>query len=202
MSETLIIFVGFCLGYLSGSIPFGLIFTKRAGLGDVRTIGSGNIGATNVLRTGNKMVALATLIADAAKGVIPILLLRAWIEGDTTALWTSYAAALGTFLGHVFPVWLKFHGGKGISVFIGVLFALNLQAGLIFIASWLVTAWLFRMSSLAGLVACASVPVSMIIMQDLPLAALTLALAAISFWAHRSNISRLLKGEEPRFSKK
>lgn len=179
------------LGYLSGSIPFGLLFTRWAGLGDVRSIGSGNIGATNVLRTGNKKVAGLTLLADVLKGTIPILIMRA-AGGETAGL----IAGLAAFAGHLFPVWLGFKGGKGVATNIGILFGLYWPLGLIFLAVWLVMAFLFRISSLSALTASALSPLWAWFLGR-PTFILPLAVLAILIWImHRENIARLLKGEE------
>jgi glycerol-3-phosphate acyltransferase PlsY len=178
------------LGYLLGSIPFGLILTKLAGYGDVRQLGSGNIGATNVLRTGNKLLALLTLILDALKGTVAILIAARW--GQQAAL----LAGLGAFLGHLFPVWLGFRGGKGVATYIGVLFGLAWKAALAFIAIWLIVAALTRYSSLAALVASAVVPVILIVMGERSLAALAVVFTVLLFWRHSNNIGRLLRGEE------
>jgi glycerol-3-phosphate acyltransferase PlsY len=193
--------MSFAAGYLSGSVPFGLLFTKMAGLGDIRAIGSGNIGATNVLRTGKKSIALLTLVADALKGAAPILIIGQLFAVEPDLETAQSAAALGAFMGHVFPVWLGFKGGKGIAVFIGVLLALNPIAALVFVSAWLVTAALFKISSLAALVACLAVPVAMLVLGDLNLAILCGLLALIAYWTHRENIKRLIAGQEPRIGK-
>ena len=179
------------LGYLSGSIPFGLLFTRWAGLGDVRSIGSGNIGATNVLRTGNKKIAALTLLADAVKGTIPILVMKA-VGGETAGL----IAGLAAFAGHLFPLWLGFKGGKGVATNIGILFGLYWPLGLIFLAIWIVMAFLFRISSLSALTASALSPLWAWLL-DKPSFVLPLALIGILIWyMHRANIARLIKGEE------
>jgi glycerol-3-phosphate acyltransferase PlsY len=191
-------------GYFLGSIPFGLLFTRWAGLGDVRQIGSGNIGATNVLRTGNKGLAAATLLADAAKGAVAVLLARfalpQLIGGQPD--WLAVLAAAGSFAGHVFPVWLNFKGGKGVATFLGTTLALYWPVGLAACATWLVVAGIFRMSSLAALVSAALTPLYLLIMGRNMLAGTTLLLALMIFWSHRENIERLLKGEEPRIGQK
>ncbi len=193
--------LSFATGYLSGSIPFGLFFTRMAGLGDIRAIGSGNIGATNVLRTGKKSIALLTLLADALKGAASVLIIgHVFVSAADLTLLQS-AAALGAFMGHVFPVWLRFKGGKGIAVFIGVLLALNPLAALVFVGVWLVTAALFKISSLSALMACLAVPVAMFALGNLNLAILSGLLALIAYWTHRDNIKRLLAGREPRIGK-
>jgi glycerol-3-phosphate acyltransferase PlsY len=179
------------LGYLSGSIPFGLLFTRWAGLGDVRSIGSGNIGATNVLRTGNKKIAAATLIADAVKGTIPILLMK-MVGGETAGL----IAGLAAFAGHLFPIWLGFKGGKGVATNIGILFGLYWPLGLIFLAVWIAMAVIFRISSLSALTAAALSPLWAWLLGR-PTYVLPLILLAALIWImHHENIARLLKGQE------
>jgi glycerol-3-phosphate acyltransferase PlsY len=183
--------VALILGYLSGSIPFGLLFTRWAGLGDVRSIGSGNIGATNVLRTGNKKLAALTLLADAVKGTIPILIMKD-LGGETAGL----VAGLAAFAGHLFPVWLGFKGGKGVATNIGILFGLYWPLGLIFLAVWLVMAVLFRISSLSALTATALSPLWAWLLAK-PSFVLPLVLIGALIWImHRANIARLMKGEE------
>ena len=179
------------LGYICGSIPFGLLLTRAAGLADIRSIGSGNIGATNVLRTGSKPIAAATLACDMLKGTIPVALFNYW-GGESAALLAGLAAVAG----HIFPLWLKFRGGKGVATFIGVLFGLGWLYGVVFIAVWLVMAALLRMSSLAALTASTIVPVVALVQGHWLLAA-TLAVMTIAiFMTHRANIGRLLRGEE------
>jgi glycerol-3-phosphate acyltransferase PlsY len=183
--------VALILGYLSGSIPFGLLFTRWAGLGDVRSIGSGNIGATNVLRTGNKKLAALTLVADAVKGTIPILIMKA-LGGEMAGL----IAGLAAFAGHLFPIWLGFKGGKGVATNIGILFGLYWPLGLIFLAVWLVIAFLFRISSLSALTASAMSPFWAWVLGT-PAFVLPLAVIGVLIWImHRANIARLMKGEE------
>ncbi|MEQ1942724.1 glycerol-3-phosphate 1-O-acyltransferase PlsY [Mesorhizobium sp. VNQ89] len=183
-------------GYLLGSIPFGLLLTRAAGLGDVRSIGSGNIGATNVLRTGNKGLAAATLLLDALKGTAAVLI--AGIYGPELAM----AAGLGAFLGHIFPVWLGFKGGKGVATYIGVLFGLMWQAGLLFLAIWILVALALRYSSLSALTACIVTPFALWFMGRSDLAILFAVLSVIVFIKHRANISRLLAGTETRIGAK
>ena len=179
------------LGYLLGSIAFGLVITKAAGLGDIRSIGSGNIGATNVLRTGRKDLALATLLLDGGKGAIAVLL--AYALG-----WRPEIAGAAAFLGHCFPVWLKFNGGKGVATFIGTLLALWFPAGVFSAAIWLILAFVFRISSLAALGAAAASPLVFFSM-DKPASALAAGfMAALIFVRHHANIKRLIDGEEPR----
>jgi glycerol-3-phosphate acyltransferase PlsY len=191
-------------GYLLGSIPFGLLFTSWAGLGDIRTVGSGNIGATNVLRTGNRAIAAATLICDAGKGAVAVLLakyaLPELIGGQPS--WLAVFAAIGSFAGHVFPVWLNFKGGKGVATFLGTMLALYWPIGLAACATWLVVAGLLRISSLAALVSAALTPLYLLIMERNLLALTAFLLALMILWSHRANIKRLFKGEEPRIGRK
>ena len=191
-AEILPLILALVLGYLSGSIPFGLILTQAAGLGDIRKIGSGNIGATNVLRTGNRQVAAATLVLDALKAVAPILLARYFWGEDAARL-----AAIGAFLGHCFPVWLNFKGGKGVAVMIGSTLALSWPVGLIFCAVWLLIAFTRKISSLAALTAAATAPIFAYVFDGERLALVVAGLALLLFFQHRENIGRLLKGTEP-----
>lgn len=191
----LLTLLSIAVGYLSGSIPFGLLLTRWAGLGDVRKIGSGNIGATNVLRTGSKKIAAATLLLDALKGTLPVLAMR-YASGETAGI----LAAIAAFAGHLFPVWLKFKGGKGVATYIGVLFGLAWPLGVLFLAFWLVLAFLFRISSLSALTAAALSPVCAWALARPLLILPTLLLTAAIWWTHRANIGRLLKGEEPRIN--
>ena len=181
------------LGYLLGSIPFGLLLTRAAGLGDIRTIGSGNIGATNVLRTGNKPLAAATLLLDAAKGAAAVLLAGALATHDA-ALW----AGLGAVLGHLFPVWLHFKGGKGVATAYGVLITAAWPVGLAAGAAWLVAAAALRRSSLAALISFALAPFLAWALADSGDVKLTLAIAVLVYARHHANIRRLLAGTEPR----
>lgn len=183
-------------GYLLGSIPFGLLLTRAAGLGDVRKIGSGNIGATNVLRTGNKALAVATLLLDALKGTAAVLI--AGHFAPDLAIW----AGLGAFLGHLFPVWLRFKGGKGVATYLGVLIGLAWQVALIFAVAWLVMAFLFRYSSLAALTAAVIVPIGLYVLSTPQNAALFVVMSIIVFIKHRENISRLLAGTEGKIGAK
>jgi glycerol-3-phosphate acyltransferase PlsY len=183
-------------GYLLGSIPFGLIFTKMAGMGDVRAIGSGNIGATNVLRTGNKKIAAATLLGDMLKGTLAVLL--AWRFGPDQAV----MAGLGAFLGHCFPVWLRFKGGKGVATYIGILLGFSLKVVLVFAVVWLTTAVLTRYSSLSALLATLATPVGLFWFGHVQWAELFAVLTLITFWRHRENITRLMKGTEGKIGKK
>ncbi len=192
-------------GYLLGSIPFGVIITRAAGAGDVRQIGSGNIGATNVLRTGRKDLALATLLLDAGKGAAALLIARYLFPNDLVPAIAGGAA----FLGHLFPVWLKFKGGKGVATFFGLLLAAAWPLGLLAAATWILVAVLFRISSLSALVASAAAPLfalSPLAALGLPAPAAITALAAFTavlIWIrHAENIGRLLKGAEPRIGAK
>lgn len=193
------------LGYLLGSIPFGLILTRAAGGPDVRTIGSGNIGATNVLRTGRKGLAAATLLLDMFKGTAAVLLVRHF-AGEQAALaaghFAAHAAGLGAFLGHLFPVWLRFKGGKGVATYIGLLIGLYWPAALIFCALWLAVAGLFRYSSLSALIASALTPLALWLLGQPAAAALFLVLTVLLWIMHRANISRLLAGTEGRIGAK
>ncbi|MEQ8745700.1 glycerol-3-phosphate 1-O-acyltransferase PlsY [Pyruvatibacter sp.] len=181
------------LGYLLGSIPFGLLFTRMAGLGDIRSVGSGNIGATNVLRTGNRWVALATLVADGGKGALAVVLAR-YLAGDTMAV----LAGTGAFVGHIFPVWLRFKGGKGVATFLGLTLALNFFVGLAACATWLVVAAISRISSLSALVAAALAPVFFWIADMWLVIPFAIFYAVLIFIRHRDNIRRIIAGEEPR----
>ncbi|HXV31481.1 MAG TPA: glycerol-3-phosphate 1-O-acyltransferase PlsY [Sinorhizobium sp.] len=183
-------------GYLLGSIPFGLILTRMAGLGDVRKIGSGNIGATNVLRTGNKKLAAATLLLDALKGTAAAAIASRWgVEAGT-------AAGLAAFLGHLFPVWLSFKGGKGVATYIGVLLGLAPLMVLAFAAIWLGVARITRYSSLSALVATATMPIALYLTGDANVAALFAVMTVITWIKHRANIQRLLSGSESRIGEK
>lgn len=189
----------FLFGYLLGSIPFGLLLTRMAGLGDVRSIGSGNIGATNVLRTGRKDIAAATLLLDAAKGFAAVFIAGAFFGPAVAAL-----AAIGALVGHCYPVWLRFKGGKGVATFLGILFALSWPHALLFAVVWLVLAFTLRYSSLSALVACLCVPISAFLFGPASLLGstavgeVTIILVVLIFWKHRENIKRLLTGQESR----
>jgi len=189
--------VAFLFGYLLGSIPFGLVLTRAAGGPDVRTIGSGNIGATNVLRTGRKGLAAATLLCDVLKGTAAVLL-AAHYAGHDAAL----AAGLGAFLGHLFPVWLKFKGGKGVATYIGVLVGLYWPAAAIFGAVWLVAAVVFRYSSLSALIASALTPLALWLSGQPGIAVLFVLLTALLWIMHRANIARLMAGTEGKIGAK
>lgn len=188
------------LAYLLGSIPFGLLLTRAAGLGDVRAIGSGNIGATNVLRTGNKRLAAATLLLDAGKGAAAVLATRYLIGRGLPVL--EPLAAAGVLVGHIYPVWLRFRGGKGVATFFGVAFALLWLVGLIAAAAWLAALALTRISSVGGLAAANVAPLAAALFGRWDLAAVFLAAAFLIDWTHRANIRRLAAGTEPRIGSK
>lgn len=198
----------FVCGYFSGSIPFGLILTRLAGLGDIRKTGSGNIGATNVLRTGNKSLALATLILDISKAALPIAFVMIPVYTgkvvEKTELWYLMAIwfGFGAIIGHCYPVWLKFKGGKGVATTLGTLLAAVPFAGLIACATWLAMALVFRISSLSALVAVLAAPIAAYFIYGLMPAVIALLIAALVWWRHRDNILRLLKGEEPKIGDK
>jgi glycerol-3-phosphate acyltransferase PlsY len=185
--------IALVVGYAFGSIPFGLLLTRLAGAGDIRAVGSGNIGATNVLRTGRKGLAAGTLLGDALKGTAAVLLMK-WFGGNDAGL----IAALGAVLGHVFPVWLRFKGGKGVATYIGVLIAVSWIVALGFAAIWALVAWTTRYASLSGLIASALTPVLLAFLVGGKAALLFAALTALVWFMHRSNIQRLLAGTEPK----
>ena len=189
--------LGLLGGYLLGSIPFGLVLCLLAGYGDIRKIGSGNIGATNVLRTGNKFLAVLTLVLDSSKGAIAVLLALAL--GDKHAM---FGAALGAVLGHNFPVWLKFKGGKGVATTLGTFLALAWPVGLACCASWLVTALITRISSLSALVALALAPIFVALFGDPNMIYLVGTISLLGWIRHKDNITRLLAGTEPKIGKK
>lgn len=189
--------VAFFIGYLFGSIPFGLILTRLAGTPDLRSIGSGNIGATNVLRTGRKGLAAATLLLDALKGTAAVI-----IAGSLSGPNAAMLAALGAFLGHLFPVWLRFRGGKGVAVYIGVLIGLFWSAAVVFCAIWLATAVVTRYSSLSALVASVVTPLFLWWFGHPALAALSAVLTLLLFYMHRVNIARLRAGTEGKIGQK
>lgn len=180
------------LGYLLGSIPFGLLLAKAVGAGDLRKIGSGNIGATNVLRTGKKGIAVATLILDIAKGAVAVLIGAMLTDSG------GIIAAAGAFFGHCYPVWLRFQGGKGVATYLGIALALYWPSGLVYAAVWLTAFAMLRYSSVGGMLAAISVPVSAAALGRFELVPLFLLLTVLVLWRHRSNIVRLLTGTEPR----
>ncbi|HEY4124682.1 MAG TPA: glycerol-3-phosphate 1-O-acyltransferase PlsY [Rhizomicrobium sp.] len=186
------------LGYLIGSTPFGVIFTRLAGEGDIRKIGSGNIGATNVLRTGNRWAAAATLVCDGAKGYLAF-----WIMLRAPHYWYSAPiAGLGAMLGHLFPFWLRFRGGKGVATFLGIMFAITWPVGVLVAATWAAAAWMWKISSLSALIAAALAPIYVWFFQGSYLAAFTLLLTIIIFITHRENIARIMARTEPRIGAK
>ena len=188
-------------GYLIGSIPFGLILTRLSGLGDIRAIGSGNIGATNVLRTGHKGLALGTLLLDVGKGWLVVYLIgRDW--GFVANMDAGLLAGMATVIGHNFPVWLKFKGGKGVATTLGVLLAALFPAGVVAAGMWLVVALVFRISSLAALVALTAAPIYAVWTGTYPVAMAAAILALLSYWRHRANIERLIGGQEPKIGAK
>ncbi len=183
------------LSYLLGSIPFGVILTRLGGAGDLRTIGSGNIGATNVLRTGRKGLAAATLLLDMAKGAVAVLLVTHLFPGN------ALLAAAGAFIGHCYPVWLKFKGGKGVATLMGIVVALHWPLGLVYAVVWLGLLAGLRISSVAGMAAALSAPFAAALFGRFDLVLLLLALALIVFWKHRENVERLFSGTEPRIGR-
>jgi len=198
MSQPVLLLIALVVGYLLGSIPFGLIFTRLAGTEDLRSIGSGNIGATNVLRTGRRGLAAATLLCDALKGAAAVWLAR-YIGGTETA---AMVAAIGAFLGHLFPVWLGFKGGKGVATYIGVLVGLFWPAALAFCAIWLIVAVITRYSSGAALVASIAIPLLLWWLGHLELAEVFALLTVMLWFMHRANIQRLLAGTEGKIGAK
>lgn len=184
------------LGYLLGSIPFGVLLTRAAGAGDLRQIGSGNIGATNVLRTGRKGLAAATLLLDLAKGWAAVVIATALLPDN------EQIAAAGAFVGHCYPIWLAFRGGKGVATLMGIVLALHPPLGLVYAVVWLGLLGTLRISSVAGMAAATSAPVAAAVLGRFDLVPLLLALALIVVWKHRENVARLLDGEEPRVGKK
>lgn len=188
--------IAFAAGYALGSIPFAFIITKLFGHGDIRQVGSGNVGATNVLRTGNKLAAALTLVGDVGKGIVAVLIAKNW--GDSAAM----AAALGAFSGHIFPVWLNFKGGKGVATCAGILLALTPMVALCAACTWLATVAVTRISSLSALVTAALAPFYMLLFGTTTYAIGTSMLAALVFVTHRDNISRLASGQEPKIGQK
>ncbi|MEY4574182.1 MAG: hypothetical protein RL251_304 [Pseudomonadota bacterium] len=186
---------GLLLGYLLGSIPFGLLLTKASGGGDIRNIGSGNIGATNVLRTGRKGLAALTLLLDLLKGFVAVFIATHYLPGGA-----AFAAA-GAFFGHLYPVWLGFKGGKGVATYAGIMFGLFWQGGVVYAIAWIGALLIFRISSLAGLLAALCAPVAAAYFGRYDLVALLVACTLIVFWKHRTNIENLMDGTEPRIGK-
>ena len=184
------------VGYLLGSIPFGLLLTRLGGKGDIREIGSGNIGATNVLRTGSKPLAAATVLLDGAKGAAAVMLAQLfWPQA------VAFAAA-GALIGHLYPAWLRFNGGKGVATMLGILIPLYWPAALVYAALWLGLLLIFRISSVAGMTAAASAPVTAAVLGEQVLFSMLLGFALLVIWKHRENVRRLAKGEEPRVGRK
>jgi glycerol-3-phosphate acyltransferase PlsY len=186
---------GLLLGYLLGSIPFGLLLTKASGGGDIRNIGSGNIGATNVLRTGRKGLAALTLLLDLLKGFFAVFIATHYLPGGA-----AFAAA-GAFFGHLYPMWLGFKGGKGVATYAGIMFGLFWQGGVVYAIAWIGALLIFRISSLAGLLAALCAPVAAAYFGRYDLVALLVACTLIVFWKHRTNIENLMDGTEPRIGK-
>lgn len=180
------------LGYILGSIPFGVLLTRLGGAGDLRSIGSGNIGATNVLRTGRKELAALTLLLDGAKGAVAVILVRELFPGH------EQMAALAALVGHLYPVWLGFRGGKGVATFFGLMAALHWESSIFFAALWLGTLSLTRFSSVAGMAAALMAPVAAAAFLRFDLALLYLGMALLVIWKHRANVERLMAGTEPR----
>ncbi len=186
---------GLLLGYLLGSIPFGLLLTKASGGGDIRNIGSGNIGATNVLRTGRKGLAALTLLLDLLKGFVAVFIATHYLPGSA-----AFAAA-GAFFGHLYPMWLGFKGGKGVATYAGIMFGLFWQGGVVYAIAWIGALLIFRISSLAGLLAALCAPIAAAYFGRYGLVALLVACTLIVFWKHRTNIENLVDGTEPRIGK-
>ncbi|MCU0905601.1 MAG: glycerol-3-phosphate 1-O-acyltransferase PlsY [Tabrizicola sp.] len=185
------------LAYLLGSVPFGVVITRAMGLGNLREIGSGNIGATNVLRTGNRLAAVLTLVLDGAKGAVAVLIAHRLLGEDAAEI-----AGLAAFLGHLYPVWLNFKGGKGVATFLGILLALNWQVGLAVCATWLVTALVLRVSSIAALIAAASTPLWMVLFGDGRFLILAMILTVLIYVRHSANLARIKAGTEPKIGAK
>jgi acyl phosphate:glycerol-3-phosphate acyltransferase len=188
-------------GYVLGSIPFGLILTRLAGGGDIRDVGSGNIGATNVLRTGKKWLAALTLIFDLLKGTVAVLLSQ-HVFVALGPQGSGALAAAGAFFGHLYPVWLRFVGGKGVATYAGIMLGLFWQGGLIYAAVWIGGVLISRKSSVGGLLAAVAAPIAALLFNRMDIFALLIACSLIVFWKHQANIERLLKGEEPRIGAK
>lgn len=186
---------GLLLGYLLGSIPFGLLLTKASGGGDIRNIGSGNIGATNVLRTGRKGLAALTLLLDLLKGFVAVFIAAHYLPGGA-----AFSAA-GAFFGHLYPLWLGFKGGKGVATYAGIMFGLFWQGGVVYAIAWIGALVIFRISSLAGLLAALCAPIAAAYFGRYDLVALLVACTLIVFWKHRTNIENLMDGTEPRIGK-
>jgi glycerol-3-phosphate acyltransferase PlsY len=196
---TIAVLIAVAIGYLLGSIPFGLVLTRIAGKGDVRTIGSGNIGATNVLRTGSKALAAFTLILDCLKATAAILIAHALFERGLDGFGpAARAAAAGAMIGHLYPIWLKFRGGKGVATFLGILIPLLPMAAAIYAVIWVLLILMVRISSVAGISAAISAPITAAILKDDAVLPMLLGFALLVLWKHRENILRLKTGSEPR----
>ena len=187
--------VALLLGYLLGSIPFGLVLTKLAGGGDIRETGSGNIGATNVLRTGRKGLAALTLLLDLLKGFVAVWLTSRFLPG------AEVFAAAGAFFGHLYPVWLNFKGGKGVATYAGIMFGLFWQGGVVYAVAWIAGLLIFRISAVAGLIAAVVAPIAAAYFEKYELVALLVACTLIVMWKHRANIERLIDGTDPRIGR-
>ena len=196
-SSLVVLLVWAVLGYLIGSIPFGVVVARAMGLGNLREVGSGNIGATNVLRTGSKSAAIATLLLDGAKGAVVLLCARAFAGEDA-----AQVAALTAMIGHCYPVWLKFNGGKGVATFLGIMLALAWPAGIAACVVWLIAAGLTRMSSMGGLAAAAASGILTVLSGHGTAYLLCTVLTVIVFWRHRANITRIRAGTEPKIGQK
>ena len=192
-SQTEVLLAAFAFGYLAGSIPFGILISKILGLGDLRKVGSGNIGATNVLRTGNKLAAFLTLLFDFSKGICAVLIARHFFSEDA-----GQVSAFSALVGHCFPIWLRFSGGKGVATFLGATIALSLIIGIICCFVWLFIAVLRRMSSLASLTSAASAPIAAIFLNQPNAIILLMLLVGVVFFRHKQNIIRIIEGVEPK----
>ena len=192
-SQTEVLLAAFAFGYLAGSIPFGILISKILGLGDLRKVGSGNIGATNVLRTGNKLAAFLTLLFDFSKGICAVLIARFFFGEDA-----GQVSAFSALVGHCFPIWLRFSGGKGVATFLGATIALSLIIGIICCFVWLFIAVLRRMSSLASLTSAASAPIAAIFLNQPNAIILLMLLVGVVFFRHKQNIIRIIEGVEPK----
>ena len=195
-SKPEVLFAACAFGYLAGSIPFGILISKILGLGDLRKLGSGNIGATNVLRTGNKLAAFLTLLFDFSKGICAVLIVRQYFGEDAVQV-----SAFSALAGHCFPIWLKFRGGKGVATFLGVTLALFFIAGIICCFVWLLVALVKKMSSLASLTSSASAPIAAIFLNQPNAIILLVLMVGIVFFRHKQNIDRIIKGVEPKIGK-
>jgi len=196
ISNPEVLLAAFAFGYLAGSIPFGILISKILGLGDLRKVGSGNIGATNVLRTGNKLAAFLTLLFDFSKGICAVLIVRQYFGEDAVQV-----SAFSALAGHCFPIWLKFRGGKGVATFLGATIALSFIVGIICCFVWLFVAVVRKMSSLASLTSSASAPIAAIFLDQPNTIILLTLLVGIVFFRHKQNINRIIKGVEPKIGK-